>query len=133
MGHPPHRRTERAPITWSAFIAEYPNATILPVGSGGGVGFNVGSSWTSVTGDVGDFTIGTSTGTTAYTFDPSAPTTTTTTTPTDTSFVLGGSNTDTATVTGNPVVGSPTGTVSVLRVRADLDAHALHLHCAHRR
>ena len=51
-----------APISWSAFIAEYPNATILPVGSGGGVGFNVGSNWSSVTGNVGDFTVGTSAG-----------------------------------------------------------------------
>ena len=100
-----------APISWSAFVAEYPNATILPVGSGGGVGFNVGSNWSAMTGNVGDFTFGTSAGTTAYTFDPTAPTTTTTTTPTTSSIVLGNSSSDSATVTGNPVVGSPTGTV----------------------
>ena len=46
-----------APISWSTFIADYPNATILPVTSGGGVGFNVGSNWSAVTGNVGDFTV----------------------------------------------------------------------------
>jgi uncharacterized GH25 family protein len=41
-----------------------------------------------------------------------ASTTTTTTTPTTSSIVLGQSDTDGATVTGNPAGGSPTGTVS---------------------
>ncbi len=100
-----------APISWSTFLTDYPNATILPEADGGGMGVNVGSGWSAMVGNVGSITFGTSEGSTTYTFDPSAPSTSTTTTPTSSSIVLGQSNTDSATVAGNDVVGSPTGTV----------------------
>ncbi len=100
-----------APIPWSTFISDYPNATILPVADGGGAGFNVGSDWGAMVGNVADFTVGTSSATTEYIFDPTAPTTTTTTVPSVSSIVLGNTATDTATVTGNADVGSPTGSV----------------------
>ena len=102
---------QSGPISWSTFLSDYPNAVILGASAGGGVGVNVGSGWGAVTGNVGDFTIGTSAGATTYTFDTSAPTTATSTTPASSSIVLGNSNSDSATVTGNPVVGSPTGSV----------------------
>jgi hypothetical protein len=100
-----------APIPWSTFISDYPNATILPVADGGGAGFNVGSDWSAVVGNVADFTIGTSSATTEYIFDPTAPTTTTTTAPSVSNVVLGSTASDSATVTGNADVGSPTGSV----------------------
>ncbi len=99
------------PISWSTFLADYPNATILPAADGGGVGFNVGSGWAAITGNVGSFTFGTGGGTTTYTFDPSAPSTSTVTSANSPSIVLGSSDSDSATVTGNDVVGDPTGTV----------------------
>ena len=101
-----------APISWSTFVSEYPHAAILSEGSGGGIGVNVGSAWSPMTGNVGTLTFGTSTGTTRYIFDPTAPTTLTTTSPADTSIVFGSSTTDSATVTGTDAVGSPSGTVS---------------------
>jgi parallel beta-helix repeat protein len=104
--------TEGSPISWSTFVSRYPHATILSEGAGGGVGVNVGSGWTAMTGKVGALTFGTSAGTTTYVFDPTAPSTSTTTTPTNPSIVFGNNTTDGATVTGNAVVGSPTGTVS---------------------
>jgi hypothetical protein len=104
--------TEDAPISWSTFLSDYPNATILSEAAGGGVGVNVGSGWTAMVGDVGALTFGTSAGTTTYTFDPTVPSTSTTTTPTNSSIVLGSNDTDGATVTGNAIIGGPTGTVS---------------------
>jgi hypothetical protein len=98
--------------SWSTFLSYYPSAVIIPGADGGGAGVNVGSGWSNPqTFNVGSFTIGTSAGTTNYTFDPSAPTTTTTTKATTSDILLGSSNSDSATVTGNSVVGNPTGTV----------------------
>ena len=56
-----------APISWSTFVADYPNATIKS-----GVGVGVGSNWSAMVGNVGGLTIGTSTGSTAYIFEPIA-------------------------------------------------------------
>ena len=56
-----------APISWSSFITDYPHATIT-----GGVGVNVGSNWSAMIGNVGDLTIGTAAGSTAYIFEPIA-------------------------------------------------------------
>ena len=103
---------EGAPISWSTFVSRYPNATILSEASGGGVGVNVGSGWSAMTGNVGTLTFGTSSGTTRYIFDPTAPGSSTTTSPADTSIVVGSSTTDSATVTGTAAVGSPSGSVS---------------------
>ena len=103
---------QSAPISWSTFVSRYPHATILSEASGGGIGVNVGSGWSAMTGGVGELTFGTSAGTTRYVFDPTAPSTSTTTTPADSSIVYGSSTSDEATVTGDAVVGSPTGTVS---------------------
>jgi hypothetical protein len=55
------------PISWSSFISEYPNATII-----GGVGVNVGSNWDAMVGNVGELTFGTASGTTEYLFEPVA-------------------------------------------------------------
>ena len=90
-------------ISWNTFLSYYPNATII-----GGVGVNVGSGWSGMTGNVGSLTFDSTT----YVFDPTAPSPSTTTTPTDSIIALGQANTDLETVTGNGVVGSPTGTVS---------------------
>jgi hypothetical protein len=54
-----------APVSWSTFVADYPNATIKY-----GFGVNVGSSWSAMTGDVDALTIGTSAATTIYDFEP---------------------------------------------------------------
>lgn len=57
--------TEGTPISWSDFIATYPNATIT-----GGFGANVGSGYSAVTGNVNELTIGTATTTDTYIFEP---------------------------------------------------------------
>jgi len=90
-------------VSWSTFLSYYPSATII-----GGVGVNVGSGWSGMTGNVGSLTFDTTT----YVFDPTAPRPSTTTTPTDSIIALGQADTDLETVTGNDVVGSPAGTVS---------------------
>ncbi len=56
-----------APISWSTFVADYPNATIT-----GGVGVNVGSDWNATTGNVGTLTVGTNAGSDIYLFEPVA-------------------------------------------------------------
>jgi len=56
-----------APISWSTFLADYPNATITD-----GIGVNVGSGWSAMTGNVGTLTVGTSSGTDIYEFEPVA-------------------------------------------------------------
>ncbi len=56
-----------APISWSTFLSDYPNATII-----GGVGVNVGSDWTAMIGNVGTLTFGSSAGTSTYIFEPVA-------------------------------------------------------------
>ena len=52
-------------ISWSDFVADYPNATII-----GGFGVNVGSGWSAMTGNADALTIGTAAGTTVYNFEP---------------------------------------------------------------
>ncbi len=59
-------------VSLSTFVSYYPNAVILPIASGGGVGVNVGSGWTAMTGNVDALTVGTSAGTTVYNFEPSS-------------------------------------------------------------
>ena len=64
--------TEGSPLTWSQFLADYPNATIV-----GGVGVNVGSGWSAMTGNADARTIATATTTTTT---PAVGTSTTTST-----------------------------------------------------
>ena len=61
-----------APLSWSNFLATYPNATIT-----GGVGVNVGSGWSAMTGDTDALTIGTAAQATTYNFEPPFQVTTT--------------------------------------------------------
>jgi len=56
-----------SPITWSSFLADYPNAKII-----GGVGVNAGSGWSPMVGTVGTLTFGTAAATTSYIFEPVA-------------------------------------------------------------
>jgi Putative Ig domain len=56
-----------APISWSTFLTDYPNATIT-----GGIGLNVGSGWSAMTGNVSTLTVGTGSGTDIYEFEPVA-------------------------------------------------------------
>jgi hypothetical protein len=53
-----------SPLTWSSFLATYPNATIK-----GGFGVDVGSGWSAMTGEVDALTIGTGQST-LYDFEP---------------------------------------------------------------
>jgi hypothetical protein len=55
-----------SPLTWTGFVASYPNATILY-----GFGVNVGSGWGSFTGHVDNVTIGIAGNSTTYDFEPS--------------------------------------------------------------
>ena len=57
------------PISWTSFLALYPNATIKY-----GFGVGVGSGWSAMTGAVDALTIGTSATTTTYNFEPVAGT-----------------------------------------------------------
>ena len=58
-----------SPLSWSDFVATYPNATII-----GGFGINVGSGWSAMTGEADALTIGTA-ATFSYDFEPvAAPT-----------------------------------------------------------
>lgn len=52
-------------VSWSQFIANYPNATVKY-----GLGVNVGGNWSAMTGNVDELTFGTATGTTTYDFEP---------------------------------------------------------------
>jgi len=61
--------TEGAPLTWSNFLATYPNATIK-----GGFGVNVGSGWSAMTGEADALIIGTAATTTTYIFEPGTTT-----------------------------------------------------------
>jgi hypothetical protein len=61
-----------SPLSWSNFLATYPNATIT-----GGLGVNVGSGWSAMTGDTDALTIGTTAQTTVYNFEPPFQVTTT--------------------------------------------------------
>ena len=54
-------------------------------------------------------------------------------TPKSSTIVLGSSNTDGAKVTGTTAGGTPTGTVTLLRVRTDSDAHPVHGYHRHGR
>ncbi len=55
-----------SPVTWSEFLALYPNATVKY-----GLGVNVGSGWsTPMTGNVDALSVGTAAGTTTYNFEP---------------------------------------------------------------
>ncbi len=55
------------PLSWSDFLATYPNATII-----GGFGIDVGSGWSAMTGEANALTIGTA-ATFSYDFEPVAP------------------------------------------------------------
>ena len=57
-----------APLTWDAFLSTYPNATIK-----GGFGVDVGSGWSTMTGDADALSIGT-TEAILYDFEPVGPT-----------------------------------------------------------
>lgn len=57
-------------ISWSTLTDYYPNAVILAVSSGGGLGVNVGSGWGAMTGNVASLTVGTNAGATSYDFAP---------------------------------------------------------------
>jgi hypothetical protein len=61
-----------SPLSWSNFLATYPNATII-----GGFGVNVGSGWSAMTGETDALTIGTTAQTTVYNFEPPFQVTTT--------------------------------------------------------
>lgn len=61
-----------SPLSWSNFLATYPNATIK-----GGVGVNVGSGWSAMTGASDAITVGTAAQTTTYNFEPPFQVTTT--------------------------------------------------------
>ncbi len=63
---------EGAPLTWSSFVATYPNATIE-----GGVGIDVGAGWSDMVGNADALTIGTSATTTTYNFEDAFQVTTT--------------------------------------------------------
>lgn len=52
-------------VSWSQFIANYPNATVKY-----GFGVNVGGNWSAMTGNVDALTFGTAAGTTTYDFEP---------------------------------------------------------------
>ena len=65
-----------------------------------------------MTGNVGSLTFATSAVTTTYIFDPTSPGSSTTTMPNSPTAAIGATDSDVAVVTGNDVVGSPTGTVS---------------------
>jgi hypothetical protein len=54
-----------SPLTWSNFLATYPNATVKA-----GFGVDVGSGWSAMTGEVDALTIGTAATTTTYNFEP---------------------------------------------------------------
>ncbi len=56
---------EGAPLSWTGFLATYPNATIT-----GGFGADVGSGWSAMTGETDALTIGTTAQTTVYNFEP---------------------------------------------------------------
>jgi len=56
-----------SPLTWSNFLATYPHATIK-----GGVGINVGSGWSAMTGEADALMIGTGQST-LYDFEPVGP------------------------------------------------------------
>ena len=60
---------EDAPLTWSSFLATYPNATIK-----GGFGVNVGSGWSAMTGEADALTIGTAATAITYIFEPGTTT-----------------------------------------------------------
>jgi hypothetical protein len=61
-----------APLSWTNFVATYPNASIK-----GGIGPNVGGGWSAMTGDTDALTIGTTAQTTTYNFEPPFQVTTT--------------------------------------------------------
>ena len=58
---------QSAPVSWSTFLADYPNATVKY-----GFGVNVGSGWSAMTGNADALTFGTSAGTTVYNFEPTS-------------------------------------------------------------
>jgi hypothetical protein len=61
-----------SPLSWSSFLATYPNAKIT-----GGIGMSVGSGWSATTGETDALTIGTAAQTTVYNFEPPFQVTTT--------------------------------------------------------
>lgn len=58
---------QSAPVSWSTFLTDYPNATVKY-----GFGVNVGSGWSAMTGNVDALTFGTTAGTTVYNFEPTS-------------------------------------------------------------
>ena len=61
-----------SPLSWSDFLATYPNAKIT-----GGFGVNVGSGWSAMTGETDALMIGSTAQTTVYNFEPPFQVTTT--------------------------------------------------------
>ena len=83
-------------LDWSTLLTYFPNAAILPIAAGGGVGVNVGGGWPAITTNVATLSVGTASGgVTDYEFEPSiTPTLTLSGSP-----LHPGTNTYTATLT----------------------------------
>ena len=104
----PASRLGSGGISWATLVSYYPNAVIS-----GGVGVDVGSGWSAMTGNVGSLTIATGQESDAFVFNPSAPSTSTVSAPTNATIAWdGGGNTDGVTVSGDSALGSPTGSVT---------------------
>ena len=59
-------------VSWATFVSYYPDAVVLPLSYGGGVGVNVGSGWSAMVGNVDALTVGTASNTTTYNFEPNS-------------------------------------------------------------
>lgn len=89
-------------IDWATLNTYYPDATILAVSSGGGLGLNVGSGWSAMTGNADALRVATASRAVTYNFEPGPARTTLTTS----ASLLGPfTATLTRTSTGAPIAG----------------------------